>query len=448
MEYDPGSIQQILIIIVLVAVNAFFAASEMAIVSVNKNKIATLAEGGDKRAQMLEKILDDPNRFLSTIQVGITFAGFLSSAFAASNLSKPLADIMSSWNVPVPSSQTFSIIIITIILSYFTLVFGELIPKRVALQQSEFIALKSIKVINFVSKVTGFFVKILSVSTNFFLRLLKIDTEKMEEKVTEEEINRLLEVGQKHGLINKTGKDMIESVFLFDDKLAKDVMTARRNVFFIDVNKPFSEYYDEYFDLLFSRVPVYEDDIDNIIGILYMKDLLTKAYQVGFDNINIREIIQESYFTSERKNIDALFKEMQKNKTHIAILLDEYGVVTGIVTMEDLVEEIVGEIEDEYDEYDEIIKLNEYTYLVKGYVTISDLNEALDLELDENNDDYDTVAGLMIEYLGDLPENTDQDTVIIDDMIFKIAELSENRIETIKLLLRKDREREDDESAI
>lgn len=446
MEFEPGSIQQIIIIIILMSINAFFAAAEMAIVSVNKNKIASLAENGDKNAQLLVKILDDPNRFLSTIQVAITLAGFLSSAFAASNLSKPLADLLVSLNVP--SAQTVAIVIITIILSYFTLVFGELVPKRMALQKSEFVALKSIKVINVVSKLTGFFVKILSLSTNFFLRLFKVDTQKIEEQVTEEEINRLLEVGQKHGLINKTGKEMIESVFLFDDKLAKDVMTPRRNVFFIDINKPFIEIYDEYFDELLSRVPVYEDDIDNIIGILYLKDLVREAYRVGFDQVNIRDIIQDAYFTSERKNIDALFKELQTNKKHIAILLDEYGVVSGIVTMEDLVEEIVGEIEDEYDEYDEIIKVNEYTYLIKGYVTISDLNEALDLELDDMNDDYDTIAGLVIEHLGDLPDNTDQDTVIIGNLIFKVNEIVENRIESVKLILKKDHKDKEIEESV
>ncbi|MDL2211345.1 hemolysin family protein [Erysipelotrichaceae bacterium OttesenSCG-928-M19] len=442
MEFEPGSIQQLIVIIILIFVNAFFAMSEMAIVSVNKNRINTLAEKGNKQAIALNKILEDPNKFLSTIQVGITLAGFLSSAFAASSLSAPLEKIFT--NLGIPSGQTIAIIIITLILSYFTLVFGELVPKRIALQKPETIALNSIYIITFVSKISAFFVKILSMSTNFFMRLLKIDTNKVEEQVTEEEINQLLEIGTKHGLLNETGKEMIESVFLFDDKLAKDVMTSRKNVLFIDIDKPFTEYYDEYFDAMFSRVPVYKDDADNVIGILYMKDLLVKAYEVGFDNIDLTEIIQEPYFTSERKNIDVLFTELQNNKKHIAILIDEYGGVSGIVTMEDLVEEIVGEIEDEFDEYDEIVKENEYTYLIKGYVTISDLNDELDLELDDTNEDYDTIAGLLIDSLGDLPDNVENSTVVIDDLVFKPVEIVDNKIELVKLIFKKDDKKEEE----
>ena len=445
MEFEPGSIQQLIVIIILVFINAFFAAAEMAIVSVNKNKINTLAEKGNKQAIALTKIMGDPNKFLSTIQVGITLAGFLSSALAASNLSAPLEKLFT--NLGIPSGQTLAIIIITLILSYFTLVFGELIPKRIALQKSETIALATIPIISFFSKITAPFVKFLSISTNFFMRIFKIDTKKVEEQVTEEEINQLLEIGQKHGLINETGKEMIESVFLFDDKLAKDVMTSRKNVFFIDVDKPFTEYYDEYFDVMFSRVPVYQDEVDNVIGILYMKDLLVKAYEVGFDKIDLREIIQEPYFTSERKNIDVLFTELQENKKHIAILIDEYGGVSGIVTMEDLVEEIVGEIEDEYDEYDEIVKVNEYTYLIKGYVTIADLNEVLDLDLDEDNEDYDTVAGLLIERLGDLPDNVENNTVVIEDLVFKPVEIVDNTIEVVKLIFKKDENKEENSAS-
>ena len=436
MEFGPGSIQQIVVIIILIGINAFFASAEMAIVSVNKNKVRSLAEKGNKQATLLLKITNDPNKFLSTIQVGITLAGFLSSALAASNLSAPLEHVFS--NLGIPSGRTLAILIITLILSYFTLVFGELIPKRVALQKSETIALNAIRIISFFSKLAAPFVKFLSLSTSFFMRIFRIDTKKVEEQVTEEEINQLLEIGQKHGLINETGKEMIESVFLFDDKLAKDVMTSRKNVFFIDIEQPFSEIYDEYFELMFSRVPVYEEEIDNIIGILYMKDLLVQAYKVGFDKINLREIIQEPYFTSERKNIDVLFKELQSNKNHIAILIDEYGGVSGIVTMEDLIEEIVGEIEDEYDEYDDIIKVNEYTYLIKGYVTISDLNEALDLELDDTNEDYDTIAGLLIDRLGDLPDNVENNTVVIEDLVFKPIEVVDNTIEVVKLIFKKE----------
>ncbi|MDR3215480.1 MAG: hemolysin family protein [Bacilli bacterium] len=439
MELDTTSLFELLILLVLIIINAFFSAAEMAIVSSNKTRIHTLAEQGDKKALLLEKTIEDPNRFLSTIQVGITLAGFLSSAFAASNMSAPLASLLNKLSfINEASAAGIAIVVITFVLAYFTLVFGELIPKRVALQNAEKIALSSIKTINTFSKLSTLFVKFLSLSTNFFMRLFKIDTKKVEEKVTEEEINQLLEIGTKHGLINESGKEMIESVFLFDDKLAKDVMTPRTNVFFIDIDKPFSEYYDEYFENMYSRVPVYQDDIDNVVGILYMKDLLIKAYEVGFDKIDLNEIIQEAYFTSERRNIDKLFSELQDNKKHIAILIDEYGGVAGIVTIEDLIEEIVGEIEDEYDDDDDIIKENEYTYLIKGYVTVADLNEELDLDIDINSEEYDTVAGLMIYHLGDLPENVDNTTVVIDNMVFKVESIEENAIALVKLIFKKE----------
>lgn len=433
MGLEPGSVQQLVIIIVLVFVNAFFAAAEMAIVSVNKNKINTLVEKEDKRAIALSKILEDPNRFLSTIQVGITLAGFLSSALAASKLSEPLAKVFTS--IGIPSASGLAIILITLVLSYFTLVFGELIPKRIALRNSEAIALGSIGIITFISKITAPFVKVLSLSTNFFMRLFKINTKEIEEEVTEEEINSLLEIGEKHGLINKTGKDMIDSIFLFDDKLAKDVMTSRKNAFFIDVDKPLIDYYDTLFELMYSRIPVYRDDFDNVIGILHMKDIMRESYKHGFENIIVEDIMQEAYLTSERKNIDVLFKELQENKKHIAVLIDEYGVVSGIVTIEDLIEEIVGEIEDEFDVYDDIVMLNENSGLVKGYVTIGDLNEAFNLELDEESEDYDTVAGLIIDVLGDLPENTNTDTAVFENLTFKIIEIEDNRIELVKLII-------------
>ncbi|MEG0365061.1 MAG: hemolysin family protein, partial [Erysipelotrichales bacterium] len=375
--------------------------------------------------------MKDHNRFLSTIQVGITLAGFLSSAFAASKLSGPLEELFRNLNVPAAS--TLAIFIVTLILSYFTLVFGELIPKRIALQKSEFIALKSARVINVCAKISAPFVKILSLSTNFFMRLLKIDTKEIEEQVTEEEISSLLEVGQKQGLFNESEKEMIEGIFSFDDLIAKDIMTSRKNAFFIDIDKPFTEYYEEIFENMYSRIPIYKDDIDNIVGVLYLKDLMRKSYEIGYQNIVLEDIMQEPYFISERKQVDVLLKELQENKTHMAILVDEYGTVSGIVTIEDVIEEIVGEIEDEFDKYDEIIKINDSNYYVKGYVTISDLNDALDIELNDQSDDYDTVAGLIIETLGDLPDEEGESVLEIEGITFTILKIEDNRIELVKV---------------
>ncbi|WP_423363166.1 hemolysin family protein [Mycoplasma sp. P36-A1] len=451
MEFDPGSIMQVALIIILIIVNAFFASAEMAIVSVNKNKISTLAEKGRKDAIKLMNILKDSTSFLSTIQVGITLAGFLSSAFASTTLSAPLEAVFTNLGMPRNSANTLAIVLITIILAFFTLVFGELIPKRVALQNSEKIALKSVGIISVVSKFTAPFVKVLSWSTKFFMKIFGINTENIEEQVTAEEINSLLEVGKKHGLINDTEKDMIDSIITFDNKIAKDVMTPRKNMFFMDIDTPLSEYYDEYFDMMYSRVPVFEDDSDNVIGILYLKDLMHKAYEVGFEDINIREILQDAYFTSERKPIDILFKDLQENQKHIAILVDEYGGVSGMVTIEDVIEEIVGEIEDEYDQNDDIQQLSDDTYLVKGYVSIIDLNEALDLELDENAEEYDTIAGLIINELGDLPDNIEDKDVTFENLDLHIEILDDNRIDLVKVTVHpihhEDEENNEQESA-
>ncbi len=435
---DTKAIGLLIVLIVLILVNAFFAASEMAIVSIKRVRLETLASQGNKKAKAVLKVLDDPNNFLSTIQVAITLAGFLSSAIAAAYLESPLSQLLIGYGLSSNGATTLAIVIITIILSYFSLVFGELIPKRIALQKSETVAFKSIYVIVFVSKITSLFVKLLSVSTNFFMRILKIDTNTIEEKVTEEEINKLLEIGTKHGLINESGKEMIESIFLFDDKLAKEVMTPRTNIFCIDIEKSFPDVAKEFFEVNYSRVPVYQGEIDNIIGVLHLKDLIRKAYDVGFENVKIKDILQEAYFVSEHKKIDVLFKELQANQKHMAFLIDEYGVLSGIVTIEDLIEEIVGEIEDEFDEYNDIIKVDENQYLVKGYVSIADLNHTLDLNLDETNPNYDTVAGLIIEHLEDLPNHLKDTTVVVDSIIFKPNKIVDKRIEEVKITLKRD----------
>jgi len=444
MDHEPSLIIQLIIILLLIVVNAFLVMTEMAIISTNKYNLNDLAENGNKKAKGLLKLMDDPNKFLSTIQVGLTLAGFLSSALAASNLSNPL----SKWfySVGIAITPNVALILITLILSYITLVFGELIPKRIALQNAEKIALATTGIVSVIGKVISPFVKILSLSTNFFLRMFGIDTKKVEEQVTEGQIKQLLDVGTKGGLINEEGKGMIESVFLFDDRLAKDVMTPRNNVFFIDIDTPFNEYSNEYFENMYSRVPVYKDEVDNIVGILYMKDLLLEAHKNGFDNIDVAELMQKPFLTSERKNIDALFKDFQEKETHIAILYDEYGVLVGIVTMEDLIEEIFGEIEDEYDEEEhEVVKLNDHTYLVKGYTSIIDLNEELGLDLDENKEEYDTIAGLIIEQLGDLPENMEEKDVHFENLDLHIEKASGNKIDLVRVTVNEKEDNEEQE---
>ncbi|MHD0316771.1 hemolysin family protein [Fusobacterium sp. THCT1E2] len=436
MDETPGTtnvISQLLFLLILTIANAFFAGAEMATVSVNKNKIKILAEEGNKNAQLLQELLKEPTRFLSTIQVAITLSGFLASASAATSFSYPLNVIMTKLGIPY--GETIAIIIVTIILSFFTLVFGELVPKRIALQKAEIISLFTVKPVLFISKLTSPFIKLLSFSTNFILQILGMKAENLEENISKEEIRSMVEVGQANGVFNETEKEMINSIFEFDDILASEIMIPRTDVYSIDIDASITEYLDELLSTKHSRIPVYEEDIDNIIGVLYIKDLILEARNKGFENVDIRSILRKPYLVPESKNIDTLFKEMQKSKKYIAILIDEYGGFSGIVTMEDLVEEVMGNIDDEYDDNEpKLEKIDNHTYLVDGIYSIDDLIDILNIDITSKN--HNTISGYLIDILGEIPDETYIDREIkISNIIFKIKSIKENRIDKIELIL-------------
>ena len=431
MDPEPMSlVSQFILILVLTLFNAFFASAEMAIVSVNRNRIKMLADDGNKKASLLVDLLEEPNKFLSTIQVGITLAGFFSSASAATGISEVIGASLSQLGIPY--AQSISIIVITIILSYFTLVFGELVPKRIALQKSEQIAMLSVRPIVFVFKFAKPFVKLLSLSTNVLLRVIGMSDTDLEEKVSREEIKSLVDAGEEYGVINQIEKEMINSIFDFDDKLAKEVMTPRTEVYMINSQLPLS--IEELLEENYSRIPVYEGDMDNIIGILYLKDFLHEAYQVGFENVDIKKLLHRPYFVPECKNIDQLFKELQKSKNHLAVLIDEYGGFSGIVTIEDLIEEVMGDINDEYDDDDPVIrKIDNDTYIVNGLISIKELNDKLQLNLDEETEDYDTLGGFLINQIDYIPSETEECMVEYENLVFKIECVKDKRIEMVKI---------------
>lgn len=431
---DPGSSMaaELILIFVLILINAFFASAEMAVVSVNKNKIKLLAQGGNKRAKIVLDLLDEPNKFLSTIQIAITLAGFLASASAAVGMSGSLGDFLTAHGVPY--GRQAAVFLVTLILSYITLILGELYPKRIALQHSERIAIFTVRPIVFISKIFSPFIWFLSVSVNFVLRLTRQKVDMEDEEFSEDEVMSMLEVGQESGVLKEEGKKMIDSIFAFDDKLAYEVMTPRTDVFSININAETEEYIDELMELRYSRIPVYEDDNDKIIGILYIKDYLIKAREDGFENVDIQNIIRKPYFVPETKNIDALFVELQKTKQHIAILIDEYGGFSGIVTMEDIIEEIMGDIDDEYDEEESQIEtLDENTYMIDGVMDLDDINEELETNLESENSE--TLGGFIIDILGEIPdEDEDEDrTIEFENYIFTIESMKERRIERVKL---------------
>jgi CBS domain protein len=426
---------QFIVIIVLTGINAFFSGAEMSIVSVNKNKIKVMVEEGDKKAILLDNLLKEPSKFLSTIQVGITLASFFASASAAIGLSQFLSVFLNKMKVPY--SAQLSMIIVTFLLSYVTLVFGELIPKRVALRSSEKMALSSIGVIVFISKIFSPFVKFLTFSTNVVLTLLKLKEDNIEEKVSKEELRSLVEVGREHGIINEVEKEMIENIIVFDEKIAREIMIPRTKVFLIDRNTTIEELFETKEVGKYSRIPVYEEEADNIVGILLTKDLMMEAYKKGFENINISEMVQEAYFVPETKNVNELFNEMQLEKKHIAILIDEYGGFSGIVTLEDLIEEVMGNIADEYDDEDlSIRQLSPNKYLISGDVSLNDLNDAFHIELESKY--YDTLSGLLIEKLGYIPEDDEKiSPITIDGIEFKPQKVRDKKIEKIIVIFLK-----------
>ncbi|MDF2586270.1 MAG: hypothetical protein K0S41_111 [Anaerocolumna sp.] len=435
MESDPDGnniLFQIAILILLTLINAFFSCAEMATVSVNKNKIKRMAESGDKRAILVQRLLDEPTKFLSTIQVAITLAGFFSSASAATGLSEPLGNWL--FKLHIPYGNQISLILITIILSYFTLVFGELVPKRIALQKTEAISLFAVKPIMSISKIAAPFIRLLTFSTNLVMKAFGSKKDELEDILSREEIKSLVEEGQVNGVLNQNEKEMINSIIEFDDKLAKEIMTPKINIYAINILDPKEDYIENLLETKYSRIPVYEDDIDNIVGILYSKDFMKEAIKVGYKNVDIRSILTKPYLVPDSKNIYELFKELQQSKNHIAVLIDEYGGFSGIVTMEDLVEEVMGDIEDEYDESSpKIKKLDNSTYLIDGLLTIDELNNKLDLDISSEN--YETISGLLIDTMGEIPTEQDDRTIELDNLVFKIESVKKKRIDKIKLYI-------------
>lgn len=424
-------ISQIIVLIILIFLNAFFAASEIAFISLNDAKVSKQAKSGDKRAKQVLKMLENPSRFLATIQIGITLAGFLSSAFASDAFASRLAPILNSL-IPAVSIgvwQSISIIIITIILSFFTLVFGELVPKRLAMKNYEKIAFATIGVIRTIYILTIPFVKLLTVCTNLVSKLFGV-SEKDEEVVTEEEIKMMVDEGEEKGSIEENEKELINNVFEFNDTTVSEIMTHRTDIFALNIDMNVNELIEELEEYTYSRIPVYEETIDEIKGILYLKDLL--KYVKTKRNIKLKSIIRPAYFVARSKPIDELFKELQKNNNQMAIVLDEYGGTAGLITMEDILEELVGDIFDEYDEIEtEYEKIDENTYLVSGSININDLSKILEVEIEEG--DYDTLSGYLQEKLGRIPDDEEKPIIETNKITYKIEEYEDKRIVKVKV---------------
>ena len=350
---------------------------------------------------ILIAILTSINAFFASAEMAITLAGFFSSGSAATSISKVFGEFLRGYGIPYGGTVAF--ILVTLALSYITLVFGELVPKRIALQNSEKVALKSSGAIAFASKIFYPFVKLLSVSTVIVLKIMGKYSEDVEEKISEEELKSYIKVSTQQGVINSAGEEMIVNIMDFDDKLAYEIMTPRTSIYMLDYDEFTTETITEVLKMGYSRMPVYRENTDNILGTVYIKDLFVEYAKNDYESINLDNCIKSPYYVPETKKIDMLLKELQASKNYVAILIDEYGGFSGMVTVEDIVEEIVGEIEDEYDKEDHSVeKIGENEYIVDGSMDIEDINDALGLSLYSEN--HETISGLIIEKLGFIPD--------------------------------------------
>ena len=419
MKVDPSDTYQIIILLILLALSAFFSSNETALMSVNKIRLRSLADEGNKRAAMALDILENQTpKLLSAILIGNNIVNI-----SASSLATTLAYSFGGYMVSI----------VTVILTVLILIFGEITPKNYATINAERLTLRYIPVFKFLMTIMTPVIFIINLFSRGVMRLMRVDPDAASKAMTEEELRTIVDVSHEDGVIESDEKEMIYNVVDLGDAKAKDVMVPRVHVTFADVNCTYEELIDIFREDKFTRLPIYEDTTDNVIGTINMKDLLLYDYG-NTKEFHIRDIMREAYFTYEYKNISELLVEMRQASFNIAIVLDEYGETSGLITLEDILEEIVGEIHDEYDENEEdfVHKISDKEYLVEGSVNLDDFNDRLELNLE--SEEYDSLGGFIIEHLDRLPELGD--SITTEDGIRLVVEsLDKNRIEQVHVYL-------------
>ena len=432
---DPGSqtiYLQLFILFLLTLFNAFFSASEMALVSLNRSRVEQKAAEGEKKFVRLLTVLENPNNFLSTIQVGITFISILSGA----SLANDLGAVFAKWMGNSATAQTAGYWLALAMLTFVSIVLGELYPKRIAMNMKENLAVVTAPVIIFLGKIVSPFVWLLSASTNLISRITPMNFDDADEQMTRDEIEYILTKSEQ--TLDAEEIEMLQGIFNLDEMMAREVMVPRTDAFMVDIEDDINVIMQEILRQNFSRIPVYEGDKDNIIGLIHTKKILAESFTNGFDQLNIRRIMQEPLFVPETIFVDDLLKSLRNTQNQMAILLDEYGGVSGIVTLEDLLEEIVGEIDDETDKTEIFVReIAENTFIVQGSMTLNDFNEYFNLDL--SSDDVDTIAGFYLTGLGTIPSQDEKEAYELDNNGFHIVMINDKvkngRVTKLKILI-------------
>jgi putative hemolysin len=427
-----GSPWNIILIFVLILITAFFAMAEIALVSVRKTRIRQLVEEGVPRARTVQKLLADPTRFLATVQIGITLVGFFASAAGAVTLAEPFAKALRS--IPIAfiadNAAGLAVFMITLAIGYVTLVIGEITPKSLALQHAERIALWTAGPLTYISYITSPLVRLITWSSNLLMRPFGGSATFAPPILSEEELKMLVEVGEEEGVLEEEERDMIHSIFEFTDTVVRKVMTPRIDIKSVEVNETVNDLMDVIMKEGHTRVPVYDDTIDNIVGIVHAKDLLRAIHENG-KKVTIRELMRPPYVIPENKKVDELLAEFKKSKVQMAIVVDEYGGTAGLVTIEDLLEEIVGDIMDEYDVEEPMLEMiDENTAIVDARMPIDEINELLDVKLPE--EEFDTIGGLVFGLLGKEPQQTD--CAEFENVDFIVEKTDGRRIQKVKVI--------------
>ncbi|NQP65763.1 HlyC/CorC family transporter [Streptococcus suis] len=432
---DPGSQTiyiQLLVLLLLTLLNAFFSASEMALVSLNRSRVEQKAAEGEKKYIRLVSVLENPNNFLSTIQVGITFISILSGA----SLARDLGAILAQWLGDSATAQTAGYWLALALLTFISIVLGELYPKRIAMNMKENLAVVTAPVIIFLGKIVSPFVWLLSAATNLISRITPMNFDDADDQMTRDEIEYILTKSEQ--TLDAEEIEMLQGIFNLDELMAREVMVPRTDAFMVDIDDEIDAIMAEILKQNFSRIPVYEGDKDNVIGLIHTKKILAEGFANGFDNLNIRRIMQEPLFVPETIFVDDLLKALRNTQNQMAILLDEYGGVAGLATLEDLLEEIVGEIDDETDKTEVFVReIADNTFIVQGNMTLNDFNEHFDMELE--SDDVDTIAGYYLTGVGTIPSQEEKVSFEVDSkdhhLVLSNDKVKNGRVTKLKILI-------------